>query len=336
MRLFTEWSRLPPDRHVLTIGNFDGVHRGHRSLLTTVRDRARALGVRSLAITFDPLPSEVLVPERAPQRLTLTEHRLRLLLACGIDRILLVRFDRSFAALSPEEFVRLLVNSAHPVEIVVGDDFHFGRNRSGNPDVLRALGTHYGFGVTIIERVAEKTGTISSTRIREAIARGDVRLAAELLDRPHLVVGDVVKGSGRGTLLGFPTANIAIRDRLLPPADGIYASIVHALERWYPALAYLGNRPTFPGAGYAVEVYLLADAVPALQGTVLDVYFIERLRPDRAFADPDQLIRQMQEDERHGRARLAMELPTWPPPLVAALYSPLEGEPTTYGHPERA
>lgn len=336
MRVFTDWDRLPPDRHVLTIGNFDGVHRGHRSLLGRVQARARELGVRSLAVTFDPLPSEVLAPDRAPRRLTLTEHRLRLILACGIDRILLVRFDHAFAQLAPEEFVQLLVDFVHPVEIIVGDDFHFGRNRSGNPDVLRTLGAQHGFHVTVIERVTDKAVTISSTRIREAIAQGDVRSAREMLDRPHLVVGTVIKGSGRGTVLGFPTANIAIRDRLLTPADGIYASIVYALGGWYPALAYLGNRPTFPGAGYAVEVYLLAEQISALQGQELSVYFIERLRPDRAFDDPDQLIRQMQEDERQGRVRLATELTNWPPPLVAALHRPLEGVPTTDDDPERA
>jgi riboflavin kinase/FMN adenylyltransferase len=336
MRIFSEWSQLPAERHVLTIGNFDGVHLGHRALLETVRVRARERGARSLVVTFDPLPLEVLAPERAPLRLTLTEQRLRLLLASGIDRILLVRFDRAFAGLSPEDFVRLLVESAHPVEIVVGADFHFARNRSGNPTVLRALGARYGFAVTVVERVGDGAEAISSTRIREAIARGDVRTAAHLLDRPHAVVGDVVKGSGRGTLLGFPTANIRIRDRLLPPADGIYAAVVRALEQWHPALAYLGYRPTFPGAGFAVEVYLLVEAVPPLRGAELSVYFLERLRPDQAFEDPRDLVEQMRDDEQRGRAILANVLPDWPPPLVQALHSPLEGVPTGHGFPERA
>ncbi|MCX7623110.1 MAG: riboflavin biosynthesis protein RibF [Thermomicrobium sp.] len=330
MHVFTDWTQVPADRHVITIGNFDGVHRGHRYLLDAVVTRARAHGASSLVITFDPLPSEVLTPDRAPLRLTLTEHRLRLLTACGVDRILLVRFDRAFASLAPSEFVGLLVEHLHPLEIVVGDDFHFGRNRTGNPDVLRELGRDAGFVVTVLERVGDRSAAISSSRIRETIAHGDVRSAAELLDRPHLLVGDVVPGSGRGTLLGFPTANIRIRDRLLPPADGIYAAIVRALGQWYPALAYLGNRPTFPGAGYAVEVYLLAENVPALRGEALSVYFIDRLRPDRAFADSGELVRQMHEDERAGREMLAAALADWPPPLVAVLHGPSEGVPSAH------
>ncbi len=336
MRLLTDWSQVPPERHVLTIGNFDGVHRGHRHLLRMVSAAARKRGVASFVLTFEPLPVEVLAPDHAPLRLTLTEHRLRLLLASGIDRVLLVRFDRAFASLTPEEFVTLLVEHVQPVEIVVGDDFHFGRQRSGNAELLRELGRRHGFTVTVVERVTDGAQTISSTRIRSAIAAGHVRQAAELLERPHVLVGEVVRGSGRGTVLGFPTANLRVFDRLLPPADGIYAAVVHALGTWYPALAYLGSRPTFPGAGYAVEVYLLAPNVPALQGEQLSVYFIERVRPDRAFATPEELIAQMRQDELRGRELLTAVLEHWPPPLVSALHSPMEGVPTVHGSHERA
>ncbi len=336
MRIVTEWNEVPPEPHVVTIGNFDGVHRGHRHLLETVRYHAIQNGVASLVITFDPLPAEVLVPDRAPLRLTLTEQRLRLLLTCGIDRILLIRFDHQFASLTPREFISVLARATHPTEIVVGDDFHFGRGRSGNPEVLRELASEFGFTVSVIPKVDDGSTPISSTRIRQAITEGNVSLAAELLGRPHALVGEIIAGSGRGSQLGFPTANLAVLDRLLPPAHGIYTAVVWARETWYPALAYIGDRPTFPGAGYAVETYLLAEPVPNLRGEILTIYFIDRLRPDRAFSSVQELVAQMHQDEQQARKRLESLMSSWPPPLVAALHTPLEGVHSTHGSPERA
>lgn len=325
MQMLTRWEDLPPEPHVITIGNFDGVHRGHRTLLELVRQRAHDRGSKSLVITFDPLPAEVLSPDQAPPRLTLTEHRLALIGSCGIDRLLLIRFDHAFAALSPDEFVSLLVRAAHPVEIVVGDDFHFGRGRSGNPAVLQALGQRFNFAVTVVSRVSDGQSTISSTRIRQALRTGEVTEAANLLGRPHVVVGTVVPGAGRGTQLGFPTANLAIHDRLLTPADGIYAAVSCVFSRWHPALVYVGERPTFPGAGRAVEVYLLSTPPAPLLGSVVSVYFVERLRPDQAFDSVERLTEQMREDERRARAILTAKMTEWPPPLVALLQSALEG-----------
>ncbi len=336
MRIVTDWDDLPAEPHVVTIGNFDGVHRGHRHLLEMVRNHAIHHGVASLVITFDPLPAEVLAPDHAPLRLTLTEQRLRLLLACGIDRILLIRFDRQFASLTPREFIDLLVAATHPTEIIVGDDFHFGRGRMGNPSVLRELASEFGFSVSVVTRVEDGSTPISSTRIRQAITEGNVRLAAELLGRPHALVGEIVAGSGRGSQLGFPTANLAVFDRLLPPAHGIYAAVAWTRQTWYPALAYIGDRPTFPGAGYAVETYLLAESVPNLRGETMTIYFIDRLRPDRAFTNVQELIDQMQQDEQQARQRLESVMSSWPPPLVAALHAPLEGVHLTHGSPERA
>ncbi|MCS7051270.1 MAG: adenylyltransferase/cytidyltransferase family protein, partial [Thermomicrobium sp.] len=212
--ILTEWSQVPPQPHVVTIGNFDGVHRGHQYLLEAVKARARDLHAHSLVITFDPLPPEVLAPDRAPRRLTLTEHRVRLIRQCGIERVLLVRFDLAFASLSAEDFIERLATATHPVEIVVGDDFHFGRNRSGNPTLLRHQAPRYGFQVSVVCGVGQESTTISSTAIRRAIAAGDVRTAWELLGRPHALIGSVIPGAGRGSQLGFPTANLAVFDRL--------------------------------------------------------------------------------------------------------------------------
>lgn len=330
MRIFTSWNQIPSEPHVLTIGNFDGVHRGHQALLQTVQSRAKALGASSLAITFDPLPMEVLAPERAPLRLTLAEHRLRLLAACGIEQTLLMHFDLDFAALTPEEFVRLVVTHAQPYEIVIGEDFHFGRGRTGNPTVLRELGERFGFAVTVLSRLGDEESYFSSSRIRQAIAQGAVKQAAVQLGRPHFVVGTVVPGEGRGAKLGYPTANLRVLDRLLPPADGIYASIAFATNTWYPALTYLGTRPTFPGAGHAVEVYLLTPPARPLQGETISIFFLERLRPDQAFRTGEELIAQMVQDEQRGRALLAPAMISWPPPLVAALVTPLEGAQLTH------
>ena len=325
MRIIRSWSDSPPEPHVVTIGNFDGVHLGHQYLLTVVHERAATRGLPSLAITFDPPPLEVLAPERAPQRLSLTDQRLRLILACGIDRVLLGQFDRSFAALSPKEFVDLLVQSTHLTTIVVGEDFHFGRGRTGDPALLRELGRSHGFEVVVLPRLSELSETISSTRIRQLIAAGAVHEAGTLLGRPYALTGTVVAGKGRGSQLGFPTANIAVADRLVLPGDGIYAAIAHLSGSWYPALAYIGSRPTFPGAGHAVEVYLIDQTYPTLRGETITVYFIERIRPDREFPDAEALVEQMRDDERNGRAVLQAAMADWPPPLVQALHAALEG-----------
>ena len=325
MRIVRSWSDIPAESHVVTIGNFDGVHRGHQYLLRTVQERAAMRGLPSLAITFDPLPLEVLAPERAPQRLSLTEQRLRLILACGIDRVLLVQFDRSLAALSPHEFVELLVRSTHLTTIAVGEDFHFGRGRTGDPALLRELGRTHGFDVVVLPRLTELSETISSTRIRQLLAAGAVREAGALLGRPYALTGTVVAGTGRGSQLGFPTANIAVADRLMLPGAGIYAAIAHFSGSWHPALAYIGSRPTFPGAGHAVETYLMDRTYSTLRGETITVYFIERLRPDRAFPDADTLIEQMRQDERNGRAVLEEAMAKWPPSLVQALHAAPEG-----------
>ena len=288
-------SAIPSGPHVVTIGNFDGVHRGHQYLLKQVVDRATD-GARSLALTFDPLPAEVLRPDRAPKRLTTTDDRLTFMAETGLDVIAVVPFTRDFAALEAREFVEQLVDAAHPVHFVVGADFRFGHDRTGSADLLRELGPEYGFAVTVVERIGGEE--ISSTRIRQLLAEGDVKAAAELLGRWHTLTGRVESGAGRGRNLGFPTANLAIPPALAIPADGIYAAHA-ALERggdWLPALVYIGTRPTFSEVDRVVEVFLL-DFTGDLYGSEVTVRFIERIRGDMTFESPEALTEQMHADE---------------------------------------
>lgn len=294
---------IPPGAHVVTIGNFDGVHRGHRHLFAKVTERARALGARSLAVTFDPLPAEVLRPDRAPKRLTTTQDRLALVAEAGLDCITVVPFTREFAALEAREFVAQLVDAASPREFVVGADFRFGHDRTGSPELLKELGAAYGFGVTVVERIGGER--ISSTSIRRALTDGDVAIAAELLGRPYALRGRVVPGAGRGRHLGFPTANVTVPDSLVIPADGLYAgrASVEGGPQHHPALIYIGTRPTFAEAERVVEVYLL-DFQGDLYGQELTVQFIERLRGDQTFASSEALIEQMRADEVAARRLL--------------------------------
>lgn len=313
---------VPPGPYVVTIGNFDGVHRGHQHLIGTVVADAKARGAKSLVMTFEPLPTEVLRPDRAPQRLNTTDGRLALIAALDVDIILLQRFDLAFAGWSAREFVERLVAATHPVEIVVGEDFAFGHDRAGNPDLLRAMGKSAGFETRVVERVGES----SSTRIRALIAAGDVAGAAELLGHSHVLSGTVEPGARRGRTLGFPTANLAVPANLAFPPDGIYAAFV-AIDRDTPlheGIAYIGPRPTFDGGARTVEVYLL-DFDRDLYGSDLTVLFIDRVRGDARFESVEALIRQMRDDEARTREILARTGDIWPWNHTAALIGAGEG-----------
>lgn len=303
-QVYSRLEDLPNRPHVVTIGNFDGVHRGHRYLLAAALERARALGAGCLTITFEPLPAEVLAPERAPERLTTTPERLALIGALGIDTILLQPFSHAFANWSADEFIERVVRAARPVAFVVGADFRFGHDRIGTPTMLREAGRRADFAVDLLGRIGGEE--ISSTNIRRLIASGDVRTAARLLGRPHRLTGVVQPGAQRGRELGFPTANLNIPSRLARPADGIYAALV-AIDRESPligALVYVGTRPTFDEAERLVEVFLL-DYAGDLYGRELAVSFLEQVRGDQVFTSVDALIQQMRLDEAKARRFLA-------------------------------
>lgn len=312
-RVVSTLEEVPGDRHVVTIGNFDGVHRGHQYLLRRVAERARADGVQSLVITFDPLPVEVLRPERAPKRLSTTAERLELISAQGIDTIVVLTFDREFSRQVPAEFIERLVAATKPVEIVVGQDFAFGRDRAGNAALLREVGPRYGFTVPELDQIDLGGDVISSTRIRRLIAEGDVSEAAQLLGRPYHLAGIVEHGANRGHELGYPTANLAPPEHLVIPADGIYAAGVSIDNRpkILPAMVYIGSRPTYGEVERVIEVNIL-DYDGDLYGHHLDVFFASRVREDQRFESVDAMVDQIALDEIEARKVLAGLPAGWP------------------------
>ena len=298
---------FPGERTVLTIGAYDGLHHGHQAVIAQVRALAAERGARSAVVTFDRHPATVVRPESAPQLLTDHTQRLELLEATGIDAAVVLPFDQAQAEESAQAFIeRVLVDCLQAECVVVGDDFHFGRNREGNVDLLREVGDPDGFEVVPVVLVARADGIdepVSSTAIRRALAGGNVTLAAEMLGRPFEARGVVVQGDQRGRLLGFPTANVAVPGGMCLPADGVYAG-------WYerpnddvhPCAINLGRRPTFyeHADTSLLEAHLL-DVDVDLYGEPAEVRFMHFLRSERKFDGVDALIAQLGQDVEHAR-----------------------------------
>ena len=307
----------PPRRAVLTIGNFDGIHIGHRAILRTVTDRARALDGEAVVYTFDPHPRKVLQGDRAPGLLATTEQKLELLAAAQIDLVVLEPFTAEFARTSPEAFVRECVHArVSPREVYVGYDFHFGRDREGSMRTLIELGPRLGFAVTIIPEVTIGSRDVSSTRIRELLAGGAVEEAALLLGRPYAIRGRVAHGDERGRTLGFPTANLAPETELLP-GHGVYAGRVQLLDEpeaggagpargaRFGAVTNVGRRPTFKADDPPLAEAHLLDFAGDLYGRRIELAFESRLREERRFPGPDALREQIGRDVAEARRRLA-------------------------------
>jgi riboflavin kinase/FMN adenylyltransferase len=287
----------------VTIGAYDGVHLGHRALLADLSARAEAEGLSTVVVTFDRHPASVVRPESAPPQLTDLDQKLELLADCGIDRTLVVAFDRERADESAEDFVKdVLVDNLGARLVVVGEDFHFGHGRAGNVSLLAELGRQYRFEVVGVSLTGDQAEgqAVSSTRIRALVAAGQVAEAAEMLGRPHEVRGLVVHGDGRGgPELGFPTANLQIQDDIALPADGIYAGhFIRPDRSVHKAAISVGRRPTFyePGStSVLVEAYLL-NFEGNLYGEAGRVSFVSRLRDEQQFDSVDALIAQMHLD----------------------------------------
>jgi riboflavin kinase/FMN adenylyltransferase len=285
----------------VTIGAYDGVHLGHRALLRDLSARAEAAGLSTVVVTFDRHPAGVVRPESAPLQLTDLEQKLELLADCGINRTLVIAFDRTRANESAEDFVEeVLVKTLDARLVVVGEDFHFGHGRKGNVALLTTLGRQYGFEVVGARLTGDGSEAVSSTRIRTLVAQGDVVGAATLLGRPHEVRGPVVHGDGRGgPELGFPTANLELGDDIALPADGIYAGYFTRPDgSVHPAAISVGRRPTFYAPGTAsvlVEAYLL-HFEGDLYGEQSRLSFVARLRGDQKFDSVEALIAQMHQD----------------------------------------
>jgi riboflavin kinase / FMN adenylyltransferase len=301
----------PLRRPVVTIGNFDGVHVGHRAILDTVVTRARDLGGEAVVYTFDPHPRKVLRPADAPGLLTTLEQKVELLQAAGVDAVVVEPFTAAFARIEAEEFIRSRLHAQlRPVEVYVGYDFHFGRDREGSMRLLTELGPRLGFAVTIIPEVTVDEGDVNSTRIRQVLAEGRPELAQRMLGRPYAVRGRVVRGEERGRQLGFPTANLDPENEVLPAA-GVYAGHLRVLDAGQPAkgttlpvVANVGRRPTFEGSGALVAEAHAIDWSGDLYGRRIELSFRTRLRGEQRFASVDALREQIAADVREGRRRL--------------------------------
>ncbi|MGI9504620.1 MAG: bifunctional riboflavin kinase/FAD synthetase [Geminicoccaceae bacterium] len=295
---------------VVAIGNFDGVHRGHKALLEAAAAKAAELGTKAGAITFEPHPLQLLRPEIAPTRLTPLRAKAESLGLSGIEHVYALKFDRSLREKSPEAFVRdVLVQGLGVRHVVVGYDFRFGHKASGDVEGLRALGDHFGFGVTVIQPVSEDGDVCSSSRIRDLVAAGEVERASAMLGHPFFLMGRVVPGDRRGRELGYPTANIRPpHGKALWPRAGIYAVRAAWEEDGKRVVAdgaaSLGLRPTFDDRqGRLLEIHLL-DRGADLYGKRLCCQFIARLRDELAFDDVEALRDQMAKDCEDARTAL--------------------------------
>jgi riboflavin kinase / FMN adenylyltransferase len=297
---------VPPDLGptAVVIGNFDGVHLGHRHVLRRAREVADERGLTLVAVTFDPHPMAVLRPEHAPTSLTSVETRAELLGECGADAVLALRFDRGVAAWTPEEFVeRILFRRLHAAAVVVGANFRFGNRAAGDVATLHETGATYGFEA---EGIALDGGpqVWSSTYVRTCLATGDVAGAAEALGRPYAVRGAVVRGDQRGRELGYPTANVPTSTLTAAPADGVYAGWLRRLDtgETFPAAISVGTNPTFDGQRERrVESYVLDRTDLELYGVEVEVSFVERLRGMVAFGSVEELVEQMRVDVDRAR-----------------------------------
>ena len=297
---------------VATLGNFDGVHKGHQAVLATVVERARAEGAQAVAVTFDPHPVAVLHPERAPQIITGPQQRLDLLADSGLDAVLVMEFTHEFALWSPERFVvDVFVKALGASVVVVGEDTRFGVRNSGDVNTLRQIGAEHGFEVLALKDIGDG-GRWSSSRVRRLVTAGDVAAASGILGRPHRVCGEVVHGDHRGRELGYPTANLSQESAGLVPADGVYAGwlLRPALpesdpDRAMPAAISVGTNPTFAGTTRRVEAYVLDRTDLDLYGEDVAVEFVERLRPTEKFDSVEALLVQIADDVVRARAVLS-------------------------------
>lgn len=287
---------------VVTVGTFDGVHRGHWTVLEEIRRRASVAKLRSVLVTFDPHPLAVVRPEAAPALLTTPIEKREILAESGLDAAVFQSFTPALSRYSPRRFVEeILVARLGVRQLVIGYDHGFGRGRAGGADTLRTLGAEFGFTVDVVAPVALGNRTVSSTGIRAAVAIGDLSAANEALGRPYPLVARVERGDGRGRGLGFPTANLgAIPAAKQLPPPGVYAVWANVPGGVFPGALHLGPRPTFAGATPSVELHLL-DFDGDLYGTRLRVDFVGRLREVRSFETADALVDQMRVDVAEAR-----------------------------------
>jgi riboflavin kinase/FMN adenylyltransferase len=289
----------------VTIGNFDGVHLGHQALIDSAARWAEPERGHTVVLTLDPHPARLLDPARAPATLTTLDQKGELLAALGVDAFVVLPFTAALARRPPEEFVReVLVEALEAKRVVVGEDFRFGHQRRGDVTALEALGARLGFGVQSVAPVVHGGRPVSSSRVREALARGQVEEARGLLGRPFFIDGRVVEGERRGRTLGFPTANLETPNETLP-REGVYAARCRVPSgHWAGAVVNIGRRPTFGGDTVSVEAHLI-DFDADLYGIDLRTEFVEHLREERRFDGPEALVAQIRQDVWRARGAVA-------------------------------
>ncbi len=292
--------------HAVTIGNFDGLHRGHQAMLARLKEEASRRGLPSCVLTFEPHPREFFSPAQAPARLSSLREKSGLIEAAGIDRLHVCRFDRRFSSLSPDDFIQqILVNALDARWLLVGDDFRFGAKRAGDFALLKEAGARLGFEVESLATVNVAGRRASSTAVREALAAGDMGHAAELLGRPYSISGHVMHGDKLGRQIGFPTANIQLQHNR-PPLSGIFAVEVCGLNGTpLKGVASLGTRPTVHENGKPTLEVFIFDFRDDLYGRRLRVDFLKKLRDEEKYPDLDALIAQINRDVDNARAFFA-------------------------------
>ncbi|MET1156447.1 bifunctional riboflavin kinase/FAD synthetase [Arthrobacter sp.] len=306
---------------VVTLGNFDGVHRGHQQVLRRLVETATARESHAVAISFDPHPSQVHRPDAAPQLIMGLEDRVEALAASGLDGLLMMTYTLELAGETPEQFVRnVFVETLGATAVVIGHDTRFGKNNAGDVTTMQELGRQFGFAVEVVDEYeadadggADRSRRCSSSWVREALAAGDVATAAEVLGRTHRMRGEVVHGDARGRELGFPTANLSKHSSGLIPADGVYAGwLVDQRGTRWPAAISVGSNPTFEGASRRVEAHVIDRPQEStddfnLYGQQVVVEFVQRLRGMVAYTGPEALIAQMHDDVARTRSLLSTD-----------------------------
>ena len=288
---------------IVTVGVFDGLHIGHQAVIQQVLTQAKKFRLASSVLTFDPPPLAFLAPERCPPALTTLPKKIEILEQLGVDAVVFARFDAYLQQMSPNTFVQqILLQRLNAKQVIVGYDWQFGKGRSGNAEALKELGDQYQFDVRIVGPVQLHNKPVHSTRVREAIADSNLNLASELLGRRYSIMGEVVKGEGRGRQIGFPTANIDAGNQMLPPS-GVYAVQVKLDGCMFAGVLNMGTRPTFDGEKFQIETHLF-NFEKVIYGKKIEISFIEKIRAEQKFPNPEMLVNQIKRDVTMAKAIL--------------------------------
>lgn len=312
MQVFRQLAEIPADfgPTIVSIGNFDGVHRAHRHVLKEIVQRARAASSKSVAVTFEPHPSRILRPDAAFQLLTPTPEKLRLLSETGVDAVLLLPFTRDLSLMTPTEFVReILEKSLHAAEVHEGYNFHFGHKAAGNVEALTELGREMGFGVHVYSEMTLRGEVVSSSHIRTLIREGQVSRARHLLARPFSILSTAGRGRGYGSRYTVPTINLS-RYQELVPGNGVYVTRTRVGEECFDSVTNVGNRPTFGADSFAIETHLLNfHPIAVTAATEVELFFFQRLRNEIKFPSPEVLKEQIGRDVKRAMRYFALLRP---------------------------